>query len=599
MTDRFKTIVEIVRFRSVQTPDQPAFVYLKNGENEEDVLTYRQLNTRANAIAAHLSPTPNHEPHLLVYPQGLEFIESFLGCLYAGTIAVPIAIPGKNRGAHKIGYLIRDAGIKTALTTAKTLELLQKTFSNDEWFQSLTWLTTDAVPDIEPRDFPLPQPDDLALLQYTSGSTNQPKGVMVTHANIMANSAFLQHSLQTSPSSVSVCWLPSFHDMGLIEGIIQPLYVGFKSVLLNPVHVVQRPLRWLRAFSRYDGTYGGAPNFIFDFCVDRSTLAERAELDLSRVKHIYNAAEPIRASTLRRFAEAFEVSSFNPKSLFTCFGLAEATLAVTMCRADRQPVMETVDAHALTEGRIINRPAGTPGTHELVCSGWPMSDSVLRIVDPETGRVCQEGEIGEIWTKGPSVTRGYWNQPELTNEWFAAYTNTGEGPFLRTGDAGFFRAKEGLFVTGRLKDLIIIRGANHYPQDIELTVEQSHEALAPNAGAAFSVYTESGEQLVVIHELKRVALPTAPVQDIAFAILREISLRHALARRWPWFCCGPTASIQNHQRQGSALGLPTGFSGEQPGRTLPLGFLATALKNKPKKPVNFKYIIITIYSSNP
>jgi acyl-CoA synthetase (AMP-forming)/AMP-acid ligase II len=221
-------------------------------------------------------------------------------------------------------------------------------------------------------------------------------------------------------------------------------------------------------------------------------------------------------------------SGFSTKSLFTCYGLAEATLAVTMCRADRRPTLETVDADALTEGRIVNRPAGTPGTRELVCSGWPMSDNVLRVVDPETGRVCQEGEIGEIWTKGPSVTKGYWNQPEKTVECFEGYTNTGEGPFLRTGDAGFFREKEGLFVTGRLKDLIIIRGANHYPQDIELTVEQSHEALAPNAGAAFSVYTENGEQLVVIHELKRAALLTAPTQDIAYAILREISLRHAL-----------------------------------------------------------------------
>lgn len=533
MIGTFKTIVETVRFRAIHTPDQTAFVYLKDGENEEETLTYTQLDSRARTIAGHLSPTPNASPdrplYLLVYPQGLEFIEAFLGCLYAGTVAVPIAVPGKNRGANKIGYLVEDAGIKTGMTTAKTFELLQKNFSNDAWFQSLNWLITDTIPTAKTPDFPLPAPDDLALLQYTSGSTSQPKGVMVTHANIMANSAFIRHAFQNDSSSVSVCWLPSFHDMGLIDGIMQPIYCGFKAILLNPVHVVQRPLRWLRAFAKYGGTYGGAPNFIFDFCVDRSTPEERAGLDLSRVRHIYNAAEPIRASTLHRFTNAFGVSGFSPKSLFTCFGLAESTLAVTMCRADRQPFLETVDANALTEGRIINRPAGTPETRELVSSGWPMSDSVLRIVDPATGRVCPEGEIGEIWSKGPSITRGYWNQPKLTAEWFEGYTNTGEGPFLRTGDAGFFREKEGLFVTGRLKDLIIIRGTNHYPQDIELTVEQSHEALASNAGAAFSVYTNEGEQLVVIHELKRVALPTAPVEDIAHAILREIGLRHALA----------------------------------------------------------------------
>ncbi|RRA97702.1 fatty acyl-AMP ligase [Larkinella rosea] len=533
MIGTFKTIVETVRFRATHTPDQTAFVYLKDGETDEESLTYNQLHSRARAIARHLSPTlpatSDRPLFLLVYPQGLEFIEAFLGCLYAGAVAVPIAVPGKNRGANKIGFLVEDAGIKTGLTTTKTYELLQKNFSHDPWFQSLNWLVTDTIPTTETPEFPLPAPDDLALLQYTSGSTSQPKGVMVTHANIMANSAFIQHAFQNDSSSVSVCWLPSFHDMGLIDGIMQPIYCGFKAVLLNPVHVVQRPLRWLRAFDRYGGTYGGAPNFIFDFCVDRSTPDERAQLDLSRVKHIYNAAEPIRASTLHRFTEAFAVSGFSPKSLFTCFGLAESTLAVTMCRVDRQPSRETVDADALTEGRIIGRPAGTPDARELVCSGWPMSDSVLRIVDPETGRVCEEGEIGEIWTKGPSVTRGYWNKPELTVESFAGYTQTGEGPFLRTGDAGYFREKEGLFVTGRLKDLIIIRGANHYPQDIELTVEQCHEALASNAGAAFSVYTNDGEQLVVIHELKRAALPTAPVQDIAHAILREIGLRHALA----------------------------------------------------------------------
>ncbi|MFC5412672.1 fatty acyl-AMP ligase [Larkinella bovis] len=533
MSGTFKTIVETVRFRASQTPDRPAFIFLKDGEQEEEVRSYQQLHARASSLAGLLA-NPAREPSerklcLLVYPQGLEFIEAFLGCLYAGIVAVPIAVPGKNRGSDKIGFLIRDAGIQTGLTTAKTLELLQKNFGNDGWFRSLSWVTTDTLPMTDTTDLPLPKPEDLALLQYTSGSTSQPKGVMVTHANIMANSAFIRHAFQNDSSSVSVCWLPSFHDMGLIDGIIQPLYCGFKAVLLNPVHVVQRPMRWLRAFRRYGGTYGGAPNFMFDFCVDRSTADERAELDLRSIRHLYNAAEPIRASTLHRFAEAFAISGFSRKSLFTCFGLAESTLAVTMCRVDCPPAFVTVDADALTAGRILYQPAGTPGARELVSSGWPMNDSVVRIVDPQTGRVCEEGEIGEIWTMGPSVTQGYWHQPALSAEWFEGYTNTGEGPFLRTGDAGFFCKTEGLFVTGRLKDLIIIRGSNHYPQDIELTVEHSHEALASNAGAAFSIYTEKGEQLVVIHELKRVALPTAPVQDIAHAILREVSLRHALA----------------------------------------------------------------------
>ncbi|WP_128547955.1 fatty acyl-AMP ligase [Larkinella soli] len=534
MTEKSRSIVEVLLHRAAHTPLRTAYLFLADGETQEESLTYQELNDRACSVAAvlrqHQGIAGTVGPRvLLVYPQGLDFINAFLGCLYAGYVAVPVSVPAKNRGSEKITHILNDAGITVALTTAKTHSQLQRLFEGEAWFQSLTWILTDLLPAPAETSVELPARDTLAFLQYTSGSTGHPKGVMVTHGNIMANSAFIRHAFQNDEASVSVCWLPSFHDMGLIDGILQPLYSGFTAVLLSPVHVMQKPVRWLRAFSRYGGTYGGAPNFAFDFCVDRVSPQEREGLDLSGIRHLYNAAEPIRATSMSRFLEIYDPYGFRPESLFTCYGLAESTLAVTMCRTDRRPVRIAVDAEQLELGRFQEISEDACGRTLLTCSGWPMSDSILRIVDPETGRSCRENEVGEIWTAGPSVARGYWHKPDRTAEIFNAYTVEGEGPFLRTGDLGVYDPKKGLFVTGRIKDLIIIRGTNHYPQDIEWTVEQSHEGLQPNAGAAFPIETEQGEQLVIIQELKRTALRTMNPETVVEAILRRISLHHGLS----------------------------------------------------------------------
>lgn len=524
------SIIEIITWRAQQTPDHTAFIYLIDGETTEERVTYSTLHNRSLAILAALRQAGRQpgERILVLFPQGIAFIEAFLGCLYGGYVAVPVAVPGKNRGTDKVGHIVSDAGISAALTTGRTRESLYKLLPDSAWVSQLDWIVTDALPPVsEPsvQKLMLPAANQLAFLQYTSGSTGQPKGVMVSHGNILANSAFIQHAFQTNEQSVSVCWLPSFHDMGLIDGIIQPLYSGFPAVLLNPVHVIQKPIRWLWAFTRYKGTYGGAPNFAFDFCIDRPLPEERQSLDLSQLRHLYNAAEPIRATTLARFVDTFAPYGFRPEALFTCFGLAESTLAVTMCRHDRPPATLLIDTEALEQNRIVTTDIGRP----FVSSGWPMTDSKLRIVDPVSLQVCAIDEVGEIWTSGPSVGYGYWQQPEQTKAVFQAFTSDGEGPFLRTGDLGIIGPDGSLYVTGRLKDVIIIRGVNHYPQDIEFTVERSHQALQPNAGAAFRIDSDEGEQVVIVQELKRTALRTVLAEDVIRAILREISLQHGVS----------------------------------------------------------------------
>lgn len=526
-----KTILDIILERATQWPDRIAFIYLADGETTEETITYQDLHNRAVRIAASLREAGRQpgERVLLMFPQGLAFIEAFFGCLFGGYVAVPIAIPGKNRGTDKVAHIVSNAGIGAALALTKTRESLRKLVPHSTWAtDQIHWICTDQLPSVsEPHtySFPMPTADQLAFLQYTSGSTGHPKGVMVSHGNILANSAFIQHAFQTNEQSVSVCWLPSFHDMGLIDGIIQPLYSGFTAVLLNPVHVIQKPIRWLRAFSRYKGTYGGAPNFAFDFCVDRTQPDERQTLDLRSIEHLYNAAEPIRAATMARFLTTFAPNGLQPEALFTCFGLAESTLAVTMCRHHRPPTTLTVDNSALEQNKVEIASHG----RTLVSSGWPMTDSILRIVDPVSQLACSQNEVGEIWTSGPSVGQGYWQQPELTEAIFQAHTNDDERPFLRTGDLGFVGSDGSLFVTGRLKDVIIIRGVNHYPQDIELTVEQSHPALQINAGAAFRIERDEVEAVVVVQELKRTYLQTVLPEEVIQAILRQISLQHGIS----------------------------------------------------------------------
>lgn len=350
--------------------------------------------------------------------------------------------------------------------------------------------------------------DTLAFLQYTSGSTGTPKGVMLTHSNLLHNSALIHRCFEHTPHSQGVIWLPPYHDMGLIGGILQPLYGGFPVTLMSPLVFLQRPFVWLQTISQTRATTSGVPNFAYDFCVRKITPEQRAILDLSSWEVAFCGAEPVRADTLDRFTVTFKSCGFRREAFYLCYGLAEATLMVSGGLKAALPTIYTVQGPALKRNRVVMASAEDADVWKLIGCGQSPPDQKVVIVDPESLIQCPPAQVGEIWISGPGVASGYWNRPEETKQTFGAYlADTGEGPFLRTGDLGFLKDGE-LFVTGRLKDLIIIGGRNHYPQDIERTVEQSHPSLRPGCCVAFSIDVEGEEQLVVAAEVERHYQPT-------------------------------------------------------------------------------------------
>ena len=517
-TDRvveFATLVEILRWRALQQPEQRTHTFLSDGETEGDYLTLAALDCQARSIGALLqSHGATGERALLLYPPSLAFIPAFFGCLYAGVIAVPLPPPNltqPQRTLPRLRAIINNAQPTVVLTTSAILANTQALFDEAPDLRAMRWLATDKVAlglAAEWRD-PNVTGETLALLQYTSGSTAEPKGVMISHANLLHNSAYINRVFALIPNSVSVTWLPFFHDMGLTNGIIQPVYKGGPCYLMPPVSFLMRPIRWLQAISRYKATISGGPNFGYELCT-RGIGAEQLQgLDLSSWDVAYNGAEPVRADTIKLFAATFAASGFRPRSFHPCYGLAEATLMVSGGSLN-DDMFRTIHAPALEQNRIVEASADDQNVRTLVGSGHTLLDTKVVIVHPESLTACAPDQVGEIWVSGPSVTRGYWNRPEETERACRAYLkDTGEGPFLRTGDLGFMKDGE-LFVTGRLKDLIIISGRKIYPQDIELTVEQSHPALRPSCCAAFSVDGTGGEQLVVTAEVDPRYRPVVP-----------------------------------------------------------------------------------------
>ena len=501
------TLVNLLRWRALNQPDQRVYTFLVDGETEEVHLTYGELDRQARAIAASLqSLGATGERALLLYPPGLEYIAGFFGCLYAGVIAVPAYPPDParlDRTLPRLQAMVADAQATVALTTAPILSMAEFVFAQAPDLAALQWLTTDTLADGTEDGWQEPAltGDSLAFLQYTSGSTRTPRGVMLSHDNLLYNSSLIRQAMEVTPDAIVVSWLPPYHDMGLIGAILQPLYAGCTCILMSPVSFLQRPFRWLQAISRYRATISGGPNFAYDLCVRKITPEQRATLDLSCWSLAFNGAEPVRSQTLDRFAAAFEPCGFRREAFYPCYGLAEATLIVSGGLRSVPPVIHTVQGAALEQNRVVDASATDEDARALVGCGQNLPGQKIVIVDPETLVQCPPDQVGEIWVAGPSVAQGYWNRPEETEQTFRAYmADTGEGPFLRTGDLGFMRDGE-LFITGRIKDLIIIRGRNHYPQDIELTVEQSHPALRPGCGAAFSVDVSGEERLVVVQEV--------------------------------------------------------------------------------------------------
>ena len=501
-----KTLVELLRLRAERQPDQIAYTFLRDGEVEEANLTYRELDLRARSIAQMLrGMEASGGKALLLYPAGLEFIAAFFGCLYAQVVAVPVYQPRLRRTLDRLVSIAADCNPSVVLTTEEIWSKAKPLIARTPEMQSLPWQSTDNCGNELAKEWSNPgmASDTLALLQYTSGSTSAPKGVMITHDNLLHNEAMIQSVFKQDEHALIVGWLPHYHDMGLIGNVIQPLYAGARSVLMSPTVFLQAPVRWLETISRYRATTSGGPNFAYELCLRKVTDEQRQRLDLSSWEVAFNGAEPIRAETLERFASAFASCGFRPESISPCYGMAEATLLISAKRTPNDPVIKSVSGAALMRGQVIDAATDEVDIRRLVGCGESLQDQQIAIVNPESLKPCRTGEIGEIWVSGPSIAQGYWNRSEATEESFKARLADGDArPYLRTGDLGFIHDKE-LFVTGRLKDLIIIRGLNHYPQDLELTMERSHPALRPGCGAAFAVEVADVEKLVLVQEVEK------------------------------------------------------------------------------------------------
>jgi len=500
---RVATLVELLDYRAARHPHDVVFRFLSGDGVEDAALTFEELRTRARSIAAALGEhaAPGDRVVLLV-PPGLEYVASFFGCLYAGVVAVPAYPPNPRRADPRVHGIIADSQARVALVHASLAARLESWLALGAAPSDVEWIDVSSLQGDAARSTFVPATSDLAMLQYTSGSTGDPRGVMLTHASLLHNSAVIHRISQHRVGDGGVFWLPPFHDMGLIGGIVQPVYAGLPAALMAPATFLQRPMRWLEAMARYRATTSGAPNFAYELCVDRTTEEERASLDLSAWRTSFNGAEPVRADTIARFEAAFASSGLRPNVILPCYGLAESTLFVSGGPAEQPLTTSVASRRALEEGRLVAPSAGEESTL-LAASGEPALEHDVRVVDPDTLEEVADDAIGEIWIASPSVADGYWGRAPETVATFGARLAAGSSTsYLRTGDLGSLRGGH-LFVTGRLKDLIILQGRNFYPHDIELAAERSHANLRPGYSAAFCVGAERGEQLVLALEVSR------------------------------------------------------------------------------------------------
>jgi acyl-CoA synthetase (AMP-forming)/AMP-acid ligase II len=511
------TLVELLQLRAASQPHRRACAFLDDGETEKASLTYEELDRRARSVALGLGSSIGERGRvLLLFPPGLEFIIAFFGCVYAGLVPIPAYPPERGRLARALPLLkaiAGDAQPAAILTTARIWASIEQLAEAPE-LRALDWLALEDMTFSAPALWKSPDISGKApaLIQYTSGSTSSPKGVMLSHNNLLHNSGLIRRSFGNSSGSRGVIWLPPYHDMGLIGGILQALYGGFPVTLMSPVAFLLRPLRWLQAISRTRATVSGGPNFAYDLCARKISPEQCSGLDLSSWQVAFTGSEPIHFETIQRFSETFECCGFRREAFYPCYGLAESTLFVT-----GGPKSAGVRLRKVSDGGSEVPVVG--------CGRVPPGQQII-IVDPERRLEVGLGEIGEIWLSGPSVALGYWNRPQETGEIFRAHlADTGEGPFLRTGDLGFLQDDE-LFVTGRLKDLIIIGGRNHYPQDIEWTVEQSHPAFRSGCCAAFSVESSGGERLIIAAEIDHRFLSIRPLRENRVEITDSLAPRH-------------------------------------------------------------------------
>lgn len=546
MSDADKGLGSVLLDRVAAAPGKTALRFLRLGEEQTDAATYEALQARAAGLAHALAARHTRGSRaLLMHDAGIDFVVAFWACVQAGIVAVPVPLPKPNRSLRWYEHIVQDAQIGCVLGDPALQARLAPAFADSVPLRALPWLAEEqgghpALAPVAARG------DDLVLLQYTSGSTGAPKGVRVSHRNLLANEAMIQSRWGNHAASVIVSWLPHFHDMGLIGKILQSLYVGAELVLMPPAAFIQRPARWLQAISRHRASNSGAPNFAYEACLRDIDDRQLAALDLSSWQVAWSGAEPVRARTLNAFASRFARCGLRAEALSGSYGLAEATLMVTSAHPCPTPLLR-VDAAALQSGRVQVLERAQPGQPGLDCAdgdawlagcGAWMPDHRLRIVDPATGTPRPDGEVGEVWFAGASVSDGYWGQARASQQ--ACHARLADAaddtiPYLRTGDLGFIdpgnEGNEGvgqLYIVGRIKDMLVIRGANHAPQDIEHSVARCDEAFMPDGCAAFSVVADGQEQLVVVQELRRNHMRQVDGAALLRRVREAVAARHEL-----------------------------------------------------------------------
>ena len=525
------TLADLFAYHCRKRPDQLAYASVRDTLELESHLTYGELERTVRSLAGHLARRARPGTRvLLLYPPGLDVVSAFWACMCAGLVPVPAPAPDPVRRKHSLPRLraiIEDAQVSLVLTTAG-IETVSSELSIAMDGSRIEWMATDQPYDLaDAVELPRLKESALAYLQYTSGSTASPRGVMISHGNVLSHCKALSLAGGVSDRSRSLCWLPYFHDYGLLHGIIAPFYAGIPAYLMSPITFLRRPLRWLEAVSRFSITHSGGPNFAYESCLRATRQQREWQADLSTWAVASCGAEPIHADTVERFVETFGPQGFRRTSFAPAYGLAEATLLVTMKRTEAEPTFLTVEAEALADSIVKESSASERGTRTLVGCGKPLEETRVLIVNPTTQSSRQAGVVGEVWLAGAGIATGYWGRPEESDATFeATLAGSGEGPYLRTGDLGFIHRGE-LFLTGRLKDLIIVRGRNYYPHDLEWTAEQAHPGLRRGCGAAFSVESETGERVVLVYEIEK-KLPESDMSEVMSRIRRAIADEYEL-----------------------------------------------------------------------
>ncbi|WP_454658310.1 fatty acyl-AMP ligase [Bosea beijingensis] len=532
----FSSLAEVLQHQALSRPGIAAVTVYSDRPGERPSLTFAGLHAQASHLARQLvAETAPGDRALLIFPSSVEFVVAYFACLMAGVVAVPMMQPRRNANHDASAAIIADCTPRLALSPASDPDprgLLRERLAA----HGIRHLPIALAPEPVPLDTFRPNADGLAFLQYTSGSTSSPKGVMVSHRNLIDNLAMMRDRLGNHADSAHVSWIPLYHDLGLIMNLLQPIYLGAPSVLLTPSGFMHRPLNWLRAIHEHRAEVGAAPNFAFDLCVDRFRPEQMEGIDLSSWKIALNGAEPVRAATLERFAETFAPYGFAPEAMRPAYGLAEATLLVTAAKRGSLPRTRDVSTKALKAARIAP-PEDAADRHVSASCGAPMAGLTISITDLETRRPLAQGAIGEIWIQATSVAGGYWQRPEESERTFHAKLEMPDqnvpgagGSWLRTGDLGHLDEAGELHVVGRIKDVMIIRGVNHYPQDIEATVAASHPSLRRDHGAAFTITdADDVERIIVVQEVERTQRHAIAEAEVVAAVQAAVVNNHDVA----------------------------------------------------------------------